>query len=109
MYEEDAVSKRVCQNFAKFHAGDTTCGDRECSGRPLMIDDQIKSLIENNPHYTRDNRRITKDRCKPFTHTHTWLSRHDIWVPHNLSNKNLMDRISICDLLLKRNENCPFF
>jgi len=29
--------------------------------------------------------------------------------PHNLSDKNLMDRISICDLLLKRNENCPFF
>jgi len=38
-----------------------------------MIDDQIKSLIENNPHYTRDNRRITKDRCKSFTHTHTHL------------------------------------
>jgi len=43
----------VCQNwFAKFRAGDTTCEDRERSGRPLMVDDdQIKSLIESNPHY----------------------------------------------------------
>jgi len=54
VYGEDAVSERVCQNwFAKFRAGDTTCEDRERSGKPLMVDDdQIKSLIESNPHYT---------------------------------------------------------
>jgi len=53
-YGEDAVSERVCQNwFAKFRAGDTTCEDRERSSRPLVVDDdQIKSLIESNPHYT---------------------------------------------------------
>jgi len=73
MYRENAVSERVCQNwFAKFRAGDTTCEDRKRSGRPLVVDDdQIKSLIESNPHYTRDrrnNRHIIKDRCKPFTH-----------------------------------------
>jgi len=76
MYGEDAVSERVCQNwFAKFRAGDTTCEDRERSGRPMMVDDnQIKSLIESNTLYDtrdrRDNRRITKDRCK-HTYTHT--------------------------------------
>jgi len=42
-------------------------------------------------------------------HTLGYVSRYDIRVPYNLSDKNLMDRISICDLLLKRNENCPFF
>jgi len=54
VYGEDAVSERVCQNwFAKFRAGDTTCEDYERSSRPLVIDDdQIKSLIESNPHYT---------------------------------------------------------
>jgi len=32
VYGEDTVSERVCQNwFAKFHAGDTTCEDRERS------------------------------------------------------------------------------
>jgi len=37
----------------KFRAGDTTCEDRKRSGRPLVIDDdQIKSLIKSNPHYT---------------------------------------------------------
>ncbi|KAG5308006.1 SETMR methyltransferase, partial [Acromyrmex insinuator] len=28
----------------------------------------------------------------------------DVWVPHELSVKNMMDRINICDTLLKRNE-----
>jgi len=54
VYGESAVSEHVCQNwFAKFRADDTTCEDRKRSSRPLVVDDdQIKSLIENNPHYT---------------------------------------------------------
>jgi len=75
----------------------------------LVDDDQIKSLIESNPHYT--TREITEiiDVSQKIivNHLHTlnYVSRYDIWIPHNLSDKNLMDRISICDLLLKRNEN----
>jgi len=62
VYGEDAVSERVCQNwFVKFRAGDTTCEDRKRSGRPLLVDDdQIKNLIESNPHYsTREIAEIT--------------------------------------------------
>jgi len=114
MYEEDAVSERVCQNwFAKFRAGDMTCEDREHSGRPLVVDDdQIKNLIESNPHYTTREIAeiidISQKTVVNYLHTLDYVSRYGIWVPHNLSDKNLMDRISICDLLLKRNENCPF-
>ncbi|GFW69946.1 histone-lysine N-methyltransferase SETMAR [Trichonephila clavipes] len=32
----------------------------------------------------------------------------DVWVPHQLTPKNLMDRISICEALAKRNEIDPF-
>jgi len=32
----------------------------------------------------------------------------DVWVPHDLTVKNLMDRISICESLLKRIEIEPF-
>jgi len=51
------------------------------SGRPLVVDDdQIKSLIESNPHYTTrkiaelKNRRITKD----YLHTLGYIYRYDI-------------------------------
>ena len=32
----------------------------------------------------------------------------DVWVPHELTQKNLLERVSICDSLLKRNEIDPF-
>ncbi|GFU83569.1 histone-lysine N-methyltransferase SETMAR [Trichonephila clavipes] len=32
----------------------------------------------------------------------------DVWVPHPLTVKNMIDRISICEVLAKRNENDPF-
>jgi len=90
-----------------------TCEDRERSGRPSVVDDdQIKSLIESNPHYTiREIAEIidvSQETVVNHLHTLGYVSRYDIWVSHNLNNKSLKDRISICDLLLKRNENCPF-
>ncbi|GFV79707.1 histone-lysine N-methyltransferase SETMAR [Trichonephila clavipes] len=32
----------------------------------------------------------------------------DVWLPHQLTPKNMMDRISICEALAKRNEIDPF-
>jgi len=32
----------------------------------------------------------------------------NVWVPHELTQKNLMDRIFICELLLNRNKIDPF-
>jgi len=80
----------------------------------MVDDDQIKSLIESNPYYTTQEIAeiidvSQKTVCKNHLHTLGYVSRYDIWIPHNLSDKNLMDRISIYDLLHKRNENCPFF
>ena len=37
-----------------------------------------------------------------------YINRFDVWVLHDLTEKNLMDRISICDSLYKRNEETPF-
>jgi len=37
-----------------------------------------------------------------------YINCYDVWMPHNLAEKNLMDRISNCDSLFKRNENDPF-
>ena len=36
------------------------------------------------------------------------MNHFDFWVPHKLSEKNLLDPISTCDSLLKRHENVPF-
>ena len=35
-----------------------------------------------------------------------YANRYDVWIPHNLTKKDLINRI--CDLLNKRNENALF-
>ena len=42
-------------------------------------------------------------------HKTGYQKKLDTWVPHELTVKHLMDRVSICELLLKRNEIEPFF
>ena len=43
--------------FAKFYAGDFSLDDAPQSGRPVEVDsDQIQILIENNQHYTTQER-----------------------------------------------------
>ncbi|XP_045540347.1 histone-lysine N-methyltransferase SETMAR-like [Papilio machaon] len=37
-----------------------------------------------------------------------YTKKLDIWVPHELSERNLMNRVLICDSLLRRNETEPF-
>ena len=51
---EGAVTDQTCQKwFVKFRAGDFSLDDALWSGRPVEVDsDQIKTLIENNQHYT---------------------------------------------------------
>ena len=37
-----------------------------------------------------------------------YVKKLDLWVPHQLKEIHLTQRISICDSLLKRNEINPF-
>ena len=54
VYGEGAVTDQMCQKwFAKFLAGDFLLDDTPQLARPVEVDsDQIKTLIENNQHYT---------------------------------------------------------
>jgi len=79
---------------------------------PPSDEDQIKTLIENNPHYTTRKLVEMLNMSKSTIHDHFvklgYINRFDVWVPHDLTEKNLMDHISICDSLYKRNEEIIF-
>uniref|UniRef100_A0AC11CZU8 Uncharacterized protein n=5 Tax=Ovis aries TaxID=9940 RepID=A0AC11CZU8_SHEEP len=113
-YGEGAVTERTCQKwFAKFRAGDFSLYDAPRSGRPVEVDsNQIETLIESNQHYTTreiaDILKISKSSVENHLHQLGYVNRFDVWVPLKLSQKNLLDRISTCDSLLKRNESVPF-
>ena len=76
-------------------------------------DDLIKAIIDSDHHST--TREIAE---KLHVSHHVCIESHlkqlgyveklDTWVPHELKEKHLTQRINSCDLLKKRNENDPF-
>ena len=52
--------------------------------------------------------KISMSSNENHLHQLGYVNHFDAWVPHKLSEKNLLDCISICDSLLKHNENFPF-
>ena len=79
--------------------------------------DQLKLIainrnIENNQRYTTretvDILKISKSSAENHLHQLGYVKCFDVWVPRKLSEKNLLDRISASDFLLKCNENVPF-
>ena len=53
--------------------------------------------------------KIPKSRVENHLHQLGYVNSFDVWVPHELSEKNFRDHISTRDSLLKHNENIPFF
>ena len=113
VYGEKSLTERQCQNwFARFRSLDFDLKDAPRSRRPTEVDDKIKAMIENN------RRNTTREIAEKLNISHTCVKRHlkqqsyvnkiDIWVPHKLNEIQLTKRISICDSLLKREENNPF-
>ena len=52
--------------------------------------------------------KISKSSVKNHLHELGYIHRFDVWVPHKLSERNLLDHISTCSSLLKCNENVLF-
>ena len=82
-------------------------------GRPVEVDsNQIETFTENNQRYITweiaDILKISKSIVENHLHQLGYINHFDVWVPHKLSKKNLLDHISPCDSLLKCNENILF-
>ena len=52
--------------------------------------------------------KIYKSSAENHLHQLGYVNHFDVWVPHNLSERNYLDCISACNSLLKRDENVPF-
>ena len=71
----------------KFRARDVLVDDAPWSSTPVEADrNQIKSLIENNQHYTiretTDILKIAKLSIENHLHQLSCVNPFDVWVPH---------------------------
>ena len=114
VYGEGAVTGQTCQKwFAKFCAGYFSLDNAPWLGRPTEVDsDQIETLTENNQcHTMQEIAGILKlSKTSPENHLYQfgYVNHFNVWVPHKLSQKNLLDPISACDSPPKHNESVSF-
>ena len=106
VYGDEALKERQGQNWFDKRR-------RKRIGRPVEVDDDlIKAIIDSDRHgTTREiaeklhvSRTCIENRLKQLG----YVEKLDTWVPHELKEKRLTQRINSCDLLKKRNENDPF-
>ncbi|KAJ0183809.1 hypothetical protein K1T71_000232 [Dendrolimus kikuchii] len=114
VYGPNAVSVRVAQIwFKRFQSGNFDIKDAHRSGRPVT--DKIDAIFEK---VEQDRHISSYDIAGELGIDHKTVLAHlkkagytkklDIWVPHELTERNLMNRVLICDSLLRRNETEPF-
>ncbi len=114
VYGQDTLSKATAKRwFARFRSGNFDVKDAPRSGRPITEKvDEILEMIEQDRHISTYDiaKELNIDQKTVLNHLHKagYKKKLDVWVPHELTQKNLLDRVSICDSLLKRNEIEPF-
>ena len=113
VYGDECSSERQCQNwFARFRSGNFDVKAEPRPGRPIVKKvDEILWKIEVDRHISfRDiATELNIEHKIVLNHLHKtgYQKKLDTWVLHELTAKNLMDRVSICESLLKRNEIEP--
>ncbi|XP_012061536.1 PREDICTED: histone-lysine N-methyltransferase SETMAR-like [Atta cephalotes] len=114
VYGRNVIKKRQCQNwFARFHDSDFSVKDAHCSDRPSKIDDdEMKALVQANKHSTIRKLAAALKVSAGNVHDHLkslgFVKKLDVWVPHELKEIHLMNRMNVCDQFIKREENDPF-
>lgn len=114
VYGEDAITERTVQFwFARFRSGNFDVKDASRSGRPVTEKaDEILQMVELDRHASTVDiaQALNIDQKTVWNHLQKsgYKKTLDVWVPHELTQKNLIDRISISEMLLKRNEIDPF-
>uniref|UniRef100_A0A834VFY9 Histone-lysine N-methyltransferase SETMAR n=1 Tax=Sarcoptes scabiei TaxID=52283 RepID=A0A834VFY9_SARSC len=99
--------------YKRFRSGNSKVVDEPRSGRPIQTDyDQIMEFIETDRHASitliGKSLNITRKTVLTYLHKFGLKKRCDVWLPEELTQKNLLDRINICDWLLKRYRFDPF-
>ena len=115
VYGHDTVSISTAQRwFQRFRSGADVIEDAPRSVRPGVENcDKIAELIE------RDRHSSSRSIGQELGMSHQTVINHlkkigfkkklDVWVPHDLAQKNIFARMDACESLLKRNKIEPVF
>ena len=97
----------------KFRSGNLSLQDEPRTLRPITLaEDRLQETVEQNPRVT------TRELAMGFEVSHTtivtrlrahgFVSKLNEWVPHDLSERNKIERLAKCSSLLARHNERPF-
>ena len=115
VYPDTSFSTSIAYDwFAKFAAGDRSLRDKPRSGRPSCVDnDTLNSVLKADPHQTTSElaSKLGCSRTTIVNHLHAMgkVRKLDRWIPRKLSERNKIQRATICASLLSRHKEDPFF
>ncbi|GFV35966.1 histone-lysine N-methyltransferase SETMAR [Trichonephila clavipes] len=115
VYGADTVTYNYVQVwFRRLRSGIFDVKDAPHTGRPIVENVyKITEVIEVDRHVSSRsiNQEGKTDYKTVLNHLSkvTFKKKFDVWVPHHLTPKNIINQISICEALAKRNEIDPFF
>ncbi|GFV23786.1 histone-lysine N-methyltransferase SETMAR [Trichonephila clavipes] len=113
VYGDDTATASYVQFwFRRFRSGIFDVKDSSRIGWPVVENvDKITEIIKVDRHAS--NRSIAQEIDQKTVLNHLlkvgFKKKLDVWVPHQLTPKGRMDRISIYETLDKQNEIDPFF
>ena len=115
VFGEHKISETTCKTwFVKFRSGDFSLSDAPRSGRPTaIVEADLLARVESNRQLT------TRELAEDFEVSHTTIentlhrlgmvSKLNNWVPHELTERNKLDRMSKCASLLARHHVGSFW
>ncbi|GFU01855.1 histone-lysine N-methyltransferase SETMAR [Trichonephila clavipes] len=114
VYGADTVTANYVQFWSRRSRSDIfDVKDAPRTGRPVVENvDKITEIIEVAWHVSSrsiaEDLKINHKIVSNHLHKVGFKKKLDVWVPHQVTPKNMMHRISICEALGKRNEIDPF-
>nr|XP_033202508.1 histone-lysine N-methyltransferase SETMAR-like [Bombus vancouverensis nearcticus] len=114
VYGENTLSSRTCRKwFQRFRAGNFCLEEEVRSGRPPQTDgDKIRDLVEKSPSLTVQEMsnvlKIPKTTIHRCLKEMGMVSKLNVWVPHELTERNRLERTTACMSLIARNKREPF-
>ncbi|GFS62625.1 histone-lysine N-methyltransferase SETMAR [Trichonephila clavipes] len=99
--------------FRRFPSGIFDVKVAPRTGRPVIENsDKIPEIMEGDRHVSSRSiaQELRIDHKTVLSHLSKvgFKKKLDVWVPHQLTPKNMIDQIPICKGLAKRNEIDPF-
>lgn len=113
-YGENAVGASTCREwFAKFRNGDTELHNKPRSGRPQEMDtDDLQALLDEDDAQSTIElaQQLNVDQSTVVRRLHAMgkIQKAGKWVPHELSERSIGQRLNTCVSLLARQQKKDF-